>query len=70
MDFICTRQCNPEPAEKPKGTGMFAPEAILRRWVSAVDHARKRHPIIVTVVTRKARSQSFSAPSTGDSDRG
>ena len=47
MDFICTRPCNPGP----KGTGIFAPEAIPRKWVSAVDHARKRHPIIVTIVT-------------------
>jgi len=44
MDFICTRPCNPEPAEKPKGTGMFVPESILRRWVSAVDHARNGTP--------------------------
>jgi hypothetical protein len=56
VDLICTRPCNPWPAEEPTGTGTFVPETHPRKWQSAIDRARKRHPIIVTAVTGTPRS--------------
>jgi len=57
LGFICTRPHNPGASVETEGTRDVRAGTTPRKWPSAIDHTRKRHPIIVTAVTGIPRSQ-------------